>query len=119
LTLAEKVTYEVNTDDEMPALLRPDPGISSLAPSKHWNSHRSKILSTTKNNRICHSCAKESFMDVDEEYRQRIEYIKEQILSKLGLSEPPQLHQMPDIDYSLCNMIQPPPVERCVNFYFF
>lgn len=51
-------------------------------------------------NRVCHSCNKEFiFQDETEEYRQRIEYIKGQILTKLGLKEPPQLHSQPDIEF--------------------
>lgn len=65
--------------------------------------HFSKKLSNTKDNRICHSCGKsEHFVDEDEEYRQRIEFIKEQILTRLGMKRPPNLRSQPDIDLGMC-----------------
>lgn len=58
--------------------------------------HFSKKMSTSKDNRICHSCGKsEIFVDEDEEYRQRIEMVSvfiglmvdtgEPVLKKKGL----------------------------------
>ncbi|KAI2805392.1 hypothetical protein BLOT_004388, partial [Blomia tropicalis] len=59
--------------------------------------------SRDKDNRICHSCARNDLFDLDEdeEYRQRIEYIKEQILTRLGMKRPPLLRPQPDIDLSM------------------
>ncbi|XP_075586595.1 uncharacterized protein LOC124500482 isoform X1 [Dermatophagoides farinae] len=63
------------------------------------------ILPDLNRNRQCFSCQNNGdymYQDSNEEYRQRIEFIKEQILNKLGLKEPPKLPNQPDID--LINM---------------
>nr|XP_027202078.1 putative uncharacterized protein DDB_G0282499 [Dermatophagoides pteronyssinus] len=62
------------------------------------------IVTNSNRNRYCHSCSNGDYMyqDNDEEYRQRIEFIKVQILNKLGLKEPPKFANQPDID--LINM---------------
>ena len=55
--------------------------------------------------KTCHSCNKDkqSISDKDE-YNQRLEYIKHQILSKLGLSEAPKLLQK-NADSSNCKSL--------------
>lgn len=72
-------------------------------PLTWWQSGAdAKQRPSDKDNRICHSCGENSVLvNEKEEYRQRIEFIKEQILTRLGMKRPPRLR--PDIDLSLCN----------------
>lgn len=99
---AEKVTYQVSDSggDGLDS--------ESKAPDPSRERFRKKLqLSPFRDNRICHSCAKEEFSgdSDDEEYRLRIEYIKGQILTRLGMKEPPQVQSRPPIDYSMCKYI--------------
>lgn len=66
-----------------------------------------KKMLASKDNRIasshCSNCASKSefLVDEDEEYRQRIEFIKEQILTRLGMKRPPKLCSQPNIDLGM------------------
>ncbi|KPM03639.1 hypothetical protein QR98_0020720 [Sarcoptes scabiei] len=51
----------------------------------------------------CYGCDQSSDLriklnDINDEYQQRIEFIKEQILNRLGLKEPPKLKVQPDFE---------------------
>lgn len=123
----EPTQYEVNDDKEMPPeeaeslptqnsntfsqLMTNSETLPPASLENLWTErpkvpnalHFSKKMTTSKDNRICHSCSKgELFVDEDDEYRQRIEFIKEQILTRLGMKRPPNLHSQPDIDFGMC-----------------
>lgn len=52
----------------------------------------------------CRTCQTGGWLDEQEEYRQRIELVKEKILHRLGLKEPPSLPDHLEVDYNLCNV---------------
>lgn len=101
IAVAEQVAYQVN--DIKPIETAPDLVKMDAFPvfpiKKKFST---KTISSGK--RVCHSCGNDYYGDSDEEYRQRIEYIKGQILTKLGMKEPPQLRKFPDIDYNVCEL---------------
>lgn len=96
------------------------PNFVFTANSASISNRRKNAMSFTnhlKDNRVCHSCTKTSnqlsALSEAEEIRQRIEYIKLQILNRIGLKEPPKLRDHPDIDLTLCNSN-----DHFVNFSF-